>query len=90
MKSDFEFETRSNPPEQSYRPRNKSKTQYSRSPPRRSRSPQKDEIKNVDEIDLLPDLPERLDDIDQFLLDDEMDKMFNDGLERFKEVYIDH
>ena len=67
----------------------KSKTQYSRSP-RRSKSPQRDDIKNVDEIDLLPDLPERLDDIDQFLKDDEMDKIFNDGLEKFKEVYIDH
>lgn len=44
----------------------------------------------MDEIDLLPDLPERLDDLDQFLKDDEMNKIFDDGLDKFKEVYIDH
>jgi hypothetical protein len=50
----------------------------------------RNDIKNADEIDLLPDLPERLEDLELFLQDDEMDMIFNEGLEKFKEVYINH
>jgi len=43
----------------------------------------------VDEINLIPDLPERLDELEEFMKEDELEKVFREGIERMRLVHED-
>lgn len=59
------------------RGRDTKRTHKSLSPPKEIEM-----VHNVDEIDLIPDLPERLEDLDQFMKDEELEKIFEEGMQR--------
>jgi|TARA_B110000285_G_scaffold230730_1_gene297881 hypothetical protein len=46
-------------------------------------------VHNVDEINLIPDLPERLDELEEFMKEDELEKVFREGIERMRLVHED-
>ena len=46
-----------------------------------------DKANNVDEINLIPDLPERLDELEDFMKEDELEKVFKEGIDNMRKVH---